>query len=161
MIKVGESFPSVTVKHLTADGMAEINTAELLKGKKVVLFAVPGAFTPTCSARHLPGYVDHAAALKAAGVDAIICMAVNDPFVMKAWGEHSKANEAVTMLPDGNGAITKALGLEFDLSGPNLGLRSHRFSMLIDNGVVKNIQLDKDGGFEVSGAETMLKVLKG
>lgn len=159
-IQVGDKFPSVTVKHMTASGLADLHTDELFQGKKVVLFAIPGAFTPTCSNQHLPGYVANADKLKAKGVDEIVCMAVNDPFVMHAWGEQHGAHGKVTMLPDGNGELTKALGLELDGRGAGLGTRSKRFSMLVENGVVKSLDVeDKAGEVSVSGAEAcMLKL---
>jgi peroxiredoxin len=156
-IKPGDAFPSITLKHLTGNGMEDISTDALMKGKKVVLFSVPGAFTPTCSAKHLPGFVNNAGALKEKGVQEIVCMAVNDPFVMNAWAKANSA-EAITMLPDGNGALTRALGLEMDGTGYGLGQRSQRFAMLIDNGVVKALNVEQPGQFEVSSAEAMLKL---
>ena len=158
-IEVGGVIPSVTLKHLTDAGMQEITTEEIFKGKKVVLFALPGAFTPTCSAKHLPGFVEQAAALKAKGVDQIVCLSVNDPFVMKAWGKDQNVGDAVFLLPDGNGALTKALGLDFDGSGFGLGTRSQRYAAIIDDGVVKLLSVDKPGAFEVSSAEAVLAAL--
>ncbi|CAK0778916.1 Glutathione-dependent peroxiredoxin [uncultured Gammaproteobacteria bacterium] len=158
-IQVGDNFPSVTLKHLTDDGLKDISTDDLIKAGKVVLFAVPGAYTPTCSARHLPGFVENAAAIKAKGVDRIVCMAVNDPFVMRAWGDSQKVGDTVIMLPDGSGALTRALGQEFDISANNLGVRSQRFAMIIDGGVVKFLAVDKPGAFEVSSAEAVLAAL--
>jgi peroxiredoxin len=158
-IKAGDPIPSVKLKHLTKDGMEEISTDEIFKGKTVVLFAVPGAFTPTCSAKHLPSFIDNAQALKAKGVQAIVCMAVNDPFVMKAWGEQAKADGKVIMLPDGNAALTKALGLEMDGTGYGLGMRSQRFAMVVENGRVKTLHVEKPGAYEVSSAEAILKTL--
>lgn len=155
-IKVNDSFPAVTLKHLTENGMQELDVGAFLKGKKVVLFAVPGAFTPTCSARHLPGYVERAKDFAAKGVDAICCMAVNDPFVMKAWAQAGNAAEAITMLPDGNGELTGKLGLELDARANGLGIRSKRFAMLIEDGVVKDVQVEAPGAFEVSSADFML-----
>lgn len=156
-IQVGDKIPSVTVKHMTPNGLAELKTDELFSGKKVVLFAVPGAFTPTCSKTHLPGYVANADKLKAKGVDAIVCLSVNDPFVMNAWAEQHGAQGKITMLPDGNGELTKALGLEMDGRGAGLGTRSKRFSMLVENGVVKSLDVeDKAGEVSVSGAEACM-----
>ena len=155
-IKVGDPIPSVKLKLLTDNGMDEVDTAELTKGKKVVMFAVPGAFTPTCSAKHLPGFIQHTDKFAAKGVDRIICLSVNDPFVMKAWGEQSGVNERVLMLPDGNAEFTKAMGLDLDASGFGLGTRSQRFAMLIEDGTVKDLQVDEGGAFEVSSAEYML-----
>ncbi len=155
MIKVGDEIPSMTLKRLGPNGMEDVSTDTLFKGK-VVLFAVPGAFTPTCSMKHLPGFVDQASAFKAKGVDRIICLAVNDPFVMKAWGEQSHTEGKLEMLPDGNGAFTKALGLEMDGSGYGLGMRSQRFALIAVDGVVKDVQVEKPGAFEVSSAESML-----
>lgn len=125
-IKVGDTFPSVTLKHLTTNGLEDVSTESLMKGKKVVLFSVPGAFTPTCSAKHLPGYVNHISQFKDKGVQEVVCMAVNDPFVMNAWAKANSAEGKVTMLPDGNGTLTRALGLEMDGAGYGLGQRSQR-----------------------------------
>ncbi|MBB6249719.1 peroxiredoxin [Nitrospirillum iridis] len=158
-IQVGDTFPSVAVKHLTDAGMQETSTEALLKGKKVVLFAVPGAFTPTCSAKHLPGFVQNAEALKAKGVDAIICLAVNDPFVMRAWAKANDVGDTVFMLPDGNGTLTRDLGLVMDGTAYNLGQRSQRFALVIDDGVVTRVDIEKPGAFEVSSAEAVLKNL--
>lgn len=157
-IKVGEAFPSITLKHLTTNGLEDVNTETLMKGKKVVLFSVPGAFTPTCSAKHLPGFVNSIDAFKGKGVQEVVCMAVNDPFVMNAWAKANNAEGKVTMLPDGNGTLTRALGLEMDGAGYGLGQRSQRFAMLIDDGVIKTINVEKAGSFEVSSAEAMLKI---
>ena len=153
-IQVGDKMPSVTVKRMTASGLADLTTDELFNGKKVVLFAVPGAFTPTCSLTHLPGYVSGAEGLKAKGVDEIVCLSVNDPFVMHAWSEQHGAQGKVTMLPDGNGELTKALGLEMDGRGAGLGTRSKRFSMVVEDGVVKSLDVeDKASDVTVSGVE--------
>lgn len=156
-IQVGDRVPSVTLKHLTEGGMQEISTDEIFKGKKVVLFSVPGAFTPTCSAKHLPGFVDHADDFKAKGVDAVVCLAVNDPFVMQAWGKANNVGDKVLMLPDGNGTLTKALGLEMDGTAHNLGHRGKRFALVAEDGVVKAVNVEQPGAFEVSSAEYVLK----
>jgi len=141
------------------DGPSSMTTAELFAGKKVVLFAVPGAFTPTCSAKHLPGFVDQAAAIKAKGVDTIACVSVNDVFVMSAWGKSAGTDDAVTMLADGNGEYTKALGLELDASGFGMGTRAKRFSAIIDDGVLTQLNIEPAGEFGLSSAETILKQL--
>jgi peroxiredoxin len=158
-INVGDKIPSVMLKQLTANGMQDLSTDTVFGGKKVVMFAVPGAFTPTCSAKHLPGFVQHLKDFQAHGID-VVCMSVNDPFVMKAWGESAKA-DGITMLADGNGSFTKALGLEMDGSGYGLGQRSQRFALYAENGVVKSLAVEKPGVFEVSTAEAMLKVVQG
>jgi peroxiredoxin len=155
-IKVGDKMPSGKMHTMTSDGPSEVSTDELFSGKKVVLFSVPGAFTPTCSAKHLPGFVNHAAELKAKGVDTIACMAVNDAFVMGAWGDHQKVGDKVMMLADGNAEYSKALGLELDLTGVAFGMRGKRFSLLVDDGVVKQVNVD-ESGFSETSAETMLK----
>ncbi|HXP05849.1 MAG TPA: peroxiredoxin [Stellaceae bacterium] len=158
-IKVGDKVPAVNFRVLTAEGPKELTSDELFKGKKVAFFAVPGAFTPTCSQRHLPGYVDKAAALKAKGVDTIACISVNDAFVMGAWGKDQKTEGKVTMLADGSGDFTRAVDLELDATRNGLGKRSQRYSMLVDNGVVKALHVEAAGKFEVSDADTMLKDL--
>ena len=158
-IKVGDKVPAVNFRVLTAEGPKELTSDELFKGKKVAFFAVPGAFTPTCSQRHLPGYVDKAAALKAKGVDTIACISVNDAFVMGAWGKDQKTEGKVTMLADGSGDFTRAVDLELDATRNGLGKRSQRYSMLVDDGVVKALHVEAPGKFEVSDAETMLKDL--
>jgi len=158
-IKVGDKVPAVNFRVLTAEGPKELTSDELFKGKKVAFFAVPGAFTPTCSQRHLPGYVDKAAALKAKGVDTIACVSVNDAFVMGAWGKDQKTEGKVTMLADGSGDFTRAVDLELDATRNGLGKRSQRYSMLVDNGVVKALHIEAPGKFEVSDADTMLKDL--
>jgi peroxiredoxin len=158
-IKVGDKIPSATFRYLSSEGPKEISSDELFGGKKVAFFAVPGAFTPTCSQRHLPTFVDKAAALKAKGVDTIACVAVNDAFVMGAWGKASGCDDKVMMLADGNGDFARALDLELDASRAGLGKRSQRYSMLVDNGVVKALHVEAPGKFEVSDAETMLKDL--
>lgn len=158
-IKVGDSVPSITLKHLTADGMQDITTDSLFKGKKTVLFSVPGAFTPTCSAKHLPGFVEQADAVKAKGVHEIVCTAVNDPFVMRAWGEKHGVEGKVTMLPDGMALLASALGLTQELSGPQLGVRGQRFALVAEDGVVTHLAVDEGGAFEASSAEAVLKAL--
>jgi peroxiredoxin len=158
-IQVGDKVPSATLKFLSPEGPKEITTDELFSGKKVALFAVPGAFTPTCSQRHLPGYVDKASDLKGKGIDQIACVAVNDAFVMGAWGKAQNVGDKVLMLADGSGDFTRAIGLELDLTKGGLGKRSQRYSMLVDNGVVKQLNVEKAGQFEVSSADAMLKGL--
>jgi peroxiredoxin len=158
-IKVGDKVPAVNFRVLTAEGPKELTSDELFKGKKVAFFAVPGAFTPTCSQRHLPGYVDKADALKAKGVDTIACISVNDAFVMGAWGKDQKTEGKVTMLADGSGDFTRAVDLELDATRNGLGKRSQRYSMLVDDGVVKALHIEAAGKFEVSDADTMLKDL--
>jgi peroxiredoxin len=159
-INVGDKIPSATLKQLTPEGVKEFTTDEIFGGKKVVLFAVPGAFTPACSQRHLPGYVDNAASLKAKGIDEIACVAVNDAFVMGAWGKEQKTEGKVRMLADGSGEFARALGLELDLTKGGLGVRSKRYSMLIDNGIVKSLNVEaQPGQVDASGAEAMLKAL--
>jgi glutaredoxin/glutathione-dependent peroxiredoxin len=158
-IKVGDKVPAVKVKQMTPEGMKDIDTGDFFKGKKVVLFALPGAFTPTCSAKHLPGFVEKAAEIKGKGVDAIACLSVNDAFVMNAWGKEQKAEGKVQMLADGNGDFTRAMGLELDGSGYGLGKRSQRYAMIVDNGTIKALNVEKPGSFEVSSAEAILKAL--
>ncbi len=155
-IKEGDKIPNVKVK---ATDMTDITTDTLFSGKKVVLFAVPGAFTPTCSNKHLPGFIEKADEIRKKGVDDIICMSVNDAFVMKAWGEERSAGDKVRLIADGNGDLTKALGLDFDGSGIGFGLRSQRFAAIVQNGVVKKLAVDAGGKFEVSSAEAILKAL--
>jgi peroxiredoxin len=159
-IAVGDKLPEATFKVRTPDGLKDVSTQELTAGKKVVLFAVPGAYTPTCHAKHVPSYLDHFAALKAKGVDTVACIAVNDAFVLDAWGKAVGADGKLTMLSDGNGTFTKAVGLDFDGSGFGLGTRSKRYSMLIDNGVVKALNIEESPGvMEVSGADRILDAL--
>ncbi len=158
-IKVGDKVPAGKFRHLTAEGPKEMTTDELFGGKKVAFFAVPGAFTPTCSARHLPGYVERAADILGKGVDTIACVAVNDAFVMGAWGKEHKTDGKVVMLADGSAEFTKAMGLELDLGRNGMGVRSQRYSMLVDNGVVKTLNVEAPGQFDVSSAEAMIKGL--
>jgi peroxiredoxin len=155
-IKAGDRMPAGTLKTMTKDGPKDVSTEELFKGKKVVLFSVPGAFTPTCDAKHLPGFVQQAAAIKDKGIDTIACMAVNDVFVMNAWGKHSNVGDKVLMLADGNGDYAKALGLELDGRGFGLGTRGQRFSILVDDGVAKTVNIEAPGQFKVSSAEHIL-----
>ncbi len=158
-IKVGDKIPSAKLQHKTKDGVQTITTGELFKGKKVVVFALPGAFTPTCSAKHLPGFVNHFNELKGKGVDTVACLSVNDAFVMSAWGKDQNVGDKVMMLADGNGDFTKAVGLTMDGTGYGMGLRSQRYAMVVDNGVVKKLQVEAPGAFEVSSAEAVLKAL--
>jgi glutaredoxin/glutathione-dependent peroxiredoxin len=158
-IKAGDRLPQATFTIFTADGPAPRTTDEIFGGKTVALFAVPGAFTPTCSARHLPGYVDHAADLKAKGVDLIACVSVNDVFVMNAWGKSANVGDDVLMLADGNGAFAKAVGLELDASKFGMGERSQRYSMIVKNGVVDKLNVEAGGEFRVSAADYMLDQL--
>ncbi|HEV2098006.1 MAG TPA: peroxiredoxin [Stellaceae bacterium] len=159
-INVGDKLPSVTLRQVTSEGPKEVSSDEFFRGKKVVLFAVPGAFTPACSQRHLPGYVDRAADIKAKGIDEIACVAVNDAAVMGAWGKNQRTEGKVTMLADGSGDLARALGLELDLSKGGLGIRSKRYSMLVDNGVVKSLSVESQPGqVDASSAEAMLKAL--
>jgi peroxiredoxin len=158
-IKVGDKVPAASFRYLSPEGPKEISSDELFGGKKVALFAVPGAFTPTCSQRHLPSYIDKASALKANGVDTIACVAVNDAFVMGAWGKSQNAEDKVMMLSDGNGDFARAIDLELDATRAGLGKRSQRYSMLVDNGVVKALHVEAPGKFEVSDADTLLKDL--
>ena len=158
-ISAGDKMPEGTLVEMTADGPTPRPTADLFGGRKVVLFSVPGAFTPTCSAKHLPGFVQHADELKAKGVDEIVCMAVNDAFVMGAWGKDQGADGKVSMLADGNADYTKALGLEMDGTGFGMGIRGKRFAMIIDDGVVKELNIEGPGEFRVSSAEHVLTQL--
>ena len=158
-IKVGDKIPSAKLQHKTKDGVQTITTDELFKGKKVVVFALPGAFTPTCSAKHLPGFVNNFNELKGKGVDTVACLSVNDAFVMSAWGKDQNVGDKVMMLADGNGDFTKAVGLTMDGTGYGMGLRSQRYAMVVDNGVVKKLQIEAPGAFEVSSAEAVLKAL--
>jgi peroxiredoxin len=165
-INVGDRLPEGTLTEMIDTerpgctvGPNNFSVAEQAKGKRIALFAVPGAFTPTCSAKHVPSYVQHFDALKAKGVDEIWCVAVNDAFVMGAWGREQKAGGKVRMMADGSATYTKALGLELDLVARGMGVRSQRYSMLVEDGVVKRLNVEAPGKFEVSGAETMLAQL--
>tara|TARA_Y100000588_G_C14197310_1_gene900807 strand:- start:642 stop:1124 length:483 start_codon:yes stop_codon:yes gene_type:complete len=157
-IQVGDKVPSATFKVMTADGPQDMSTDEVFSGKKVVFFAVPGAFTPGCSMTHLPGFVVNADAIKAKGADTIACMAVNDAFVMGAWGQGQNAEE-ILMLADGNGEFTAALGLELDASGFGMGNRAQRFGMIVDDGTVSYLGIEAPGEIKVSSAEMMLENL--
>ena len=156
-IKTGDTIPQATFNVLL-DGVQAVTTDDVFKGKKVVLFAVPGAFTPTCSAKHLPGYVDKLDEFKARNVD-VVCMAVNDAFVMDAWAKNQKAPNDILMLADGNGEFTKALGLELDATGFGMGLRAQRFALYAEDGVVKKLHVEAPGEFKVSSAEAMLAAI--
>jgi peroxiredoxin len=157
-IKTGDKIPACTLKTMGEKGPVDITTKDIFDGKKVVLFAVPGAFTPGCSMTHLPGYVVNADKIKAKGVDTIVCLSVNDAFVMGAWGKAQNAEELL-MLADGNGEFTAALGLELDGRGFGLGMRSQRFAMVVDNGTVTHLNVEAGPGVDVSSAETILALL--
>lgn len=157
MIKKGDQLPAASLQRLSSEGMQNLNNDDLFKGRKVILFSVPGAFTPTCSEAHLPGYVVNFDTFKEKGVDDILCLAVNDAFVMKAWGDSQNA-ENLLMLADGDGSFTKALGLSME-TGAFGGLRSQRYSMLVDNGVVIELNVEAPKSFEVSKAEYMLDLI--
>ena len=168
MLKVGDTLPAGTLQEFIevegngcSVGPNSFDIAKETAGKKIAIFALPGAFTPTCSAKHVPGYVAQADALKAAGVDEIWCVSVNDAFVMGAWGRDQKTAGKVRMMADGSAAFVQATGLTLDLTARGMGLRSNRYSMLVDNGVVKTLNVEAPGKFEVSDAETMLKQVKG
>jgi peroxiredoxin len=159
MIKVGDRVPAGTLTVVTKDGPQKVSAEDFFKGRKVVLFSVPGAFTPTCDAKHLPGFVEKAGDIKGKGVDVIACMAVNDAFVMKAWGKAQNTDGKVEMIADGNAEYTKALGLDMDATGFGMGTRGQRFSLLVDNGVVKQVNVEQKGEFKVSSAEHVLTQL--
>ncbi|MBW2281446.1 MAG: peroxiredoxin [Deltaproteobacteria bacterium] len=158
-IQVGDRFPEAKVQIATENGIENSTTADLLGGKKVVLFAVPGAFTPTCSAKHLPGFIDRADEITGKGVDSILCLSVNDAFVMDAWAKDRGAGSKVTMVADGSGEITRALGLEMDGSSFGMGMRCQRFAAVIDDGTVTVLQVEAPMKFEVSSAEAILAAL--
>lgn len=159
MIKQGDKIPVLKLMAATPEGPREVDTGELIGTGKTVLFAVPGAFTPTCSAKHLPGFVQHAADFKAKGVKKVICLAVNDAHVMGAWAKDQKVGESVVMLADGSAAFTKELGLELDLTARGMGVRSQRFALIADDGIVTHLFVEQPGGFDVSRAEAVLEVL--
>jgi len=154
MIKAGDRIPEFTFTRMTDKGPAPIGTQDVFGGKKVVFFAVPGAFTPTCSKQHLPGYVASAEAIRARGIDTIVCLAVNDVFVMDAWGKAQNVGDKVLMLADGNAEFTKKLGLELDATKSGMGTRSRRFSMVVEDGIVKELNVESPGEFKVSSAES-------
>jgi peroxiredoxin len=158
-IQVGQKLPAATFKVPTSAGIEDRTTDQLFAGKKVVLFSVPGAFTPTCSAKHLPGFVQRAGELRGKGVDAIVCLAVNDAFVMGAWAKDQQVGDAIVMAADGNGAFAKALGLDFDGSKFGMGVRSQRFALVAEDGVVTHLAVEAPGKFEVSSAEAVLAKL--
>ena len=159
-ISVGDKLPEATFLTMTAEGPTQMSTADVFDGRKVVLFAVPGAFTPTCHMKHLPGFVTHADQLKAKGVESIACVSVNDVFVMNAWSEQSGAKDVLTFLADGNADFTKAIGMELDASGVGLGLRSQRYAMLVDDGVVTVLNVEEvPSSTEASSAEKILAAL--
>ena len=158
-IKVGDTIPSMKLMMATAEGPKETSTEEIFKGKKVVLFAVPGAFTPTCSVKHMPGFVQNADAFKAKGVDTVACIAVNDVFVMGAWGKEQGTAGKIEMLADGAAAFARAIGLELDLNGRGMGWRSQRYALVAQDGVVTHLGVEAPGGFEVSKAEAILEAL--
>ncbi len=158
-ISVGDRIPSVSVMMSGEDGPQKMDSVEALGQGRVALFSVPGAFTPTCSAKHLPGFIENADALKAKGIDKIVCMSVNDAFVMKAWGDAQNSSSEVEMLADGNADFSRAIGLTFDGSGFGMGERAQRFSAIIENGVLKTLNVETPGAFEVSSAEYLLNQL--
>jgi glutaredoxin/glutathione-dependent peroxiredoxin len=158
-IKVGDKIPSVTVRFVTAEGMQSVSSDEFFAGKRVAVFGLPGAYTRTCSSRHLPGYVTNADALKKKGIDAVACVSVNDAFVMDAWGKDHGAPGKVVMLGDGSAELTEALGLSIDRTSAGMGIRSQRYSMIVDNGVVTALNIEPSGEYGVSSAEAMLEKL--
>ncbi len=159
-IKAGERIPGGKLKQMGPDGPVNVSAGELLGAGRVVLFSVPGAFTPTCSAKHLPGFIENAAALRAKGIDRIVCTAVNDVFVMNAWGKAAGVGDAIVMAADGNGEYAAALGLELDARGFGMGMRGQRFALVIEDGVVKQVHVEAPGEFKVSSAEHVLASLK-
>ena len=158
-IQTGDKLPDATFVKVTENGPEQVTTADYFKGRKVALFSVPGAFTPTCSAKHLPGFVDKADELKAKGIDEIACTAVNDAFVMGAWGKNAEAGATVTMLADGNGAFAEAVGLTMDGTAFGMGKRGQRFSMIVNDGVVEQLNVEAPGEYRASSAETLLEQL--
>ncbi len=157
-ISIGDRIPNVVMNEMTGDGPAEISSEELFGGKKVVLFALPGAFTPTCSASHLPGFVANADKIKAKGADDVVCLSVNDAWVMDAWGKHQNADE-IHMVADGSANFTQAVGLELDRTAGGMGMRSQRYAMIVEDGVVTALNVEEPGKFEKSSAEAMLALL--
>ena len=158
-LKVGDKIPEVTLKAMTSDGIEDVSTGELFRGRKVVLFALPGAFTPTCSAKHLPGFIEKADEIKSKGVDEIVCLAVNDAFVMGAWAKAHGAGDAVKLVADGNAEFSRAVGLDFDGSNFGMGVRSQRYAAIVDDGVVTHLAVEEPMKFEVSSAEAILAAL--
>ena len=158
-LQVGDKVPSVTLYEMGNDGPVAVNTDEFFAGRKVVLFALPGAFTPTCSAQHVPGFVNNADEIKAKGVDSIACLATNDAFVMGAWGKDQGAGDKVQMLADGSGDFTRAAGFEFDLSERGLGVRSKRYAMVVEDGKITTLNMEDGGGLTISSAESILEAL--
>jgi peroxiredoxin len=158
-IKVGDKLPNVTLTEATAEGPRPVTTDDFFKGKKVALFAVPGAFTPTCSAKHLPGFKQQSEDIRGKGVDVIACISVNDAFVMRAWGEDQAVGDDIVMLADGGADFSRAIGLEFDASKFGMGLRSQRYSMIVDDGVVTQLNIEQPGEFKVSAADYLLAQL--
>jgi peroxiredoxin len=158
-IKIGDKLPAVEFNVMTADGQQKLSTDVVFAGRKVVLFAVPGAFTPTCSNNHMPGFLTHLDAVKAKGVDTVACTSVNDVHVMNAWAKHSGADGKIMMLADGNASFAKACGLEKDLDVAGMGLRSSRYAMIVENGIVKALNIEEKAGVNVSGAEAILALL--
>ena len=159
MIKVGDTIPAINLRQVTDSGVQDVNAQDFFKGKRVALFAVPGAFTSTCSAKHLPSFANNAAPLRNKGVDVIACTAVNDAAVMRAWGEHSNTAGTITMLADGNGDFARALGVDADMSKNGMGRRSRRYSMLVDDGVVKQFHLEEPGAFGISSGDHLVALL--
>lgn len=158
-IAIGDKLPTVDLYLMGEKGPDKVTSSDLFTGKRSVLFAVPGAFTPTCSRAHLPGYVVKSDELLSKGVDQIVCLSVNDAFVMDAWGKQQNADDKILMVADSDGGFTRAVGLEVDLSARGLGLRSQRYAMVIDDGVVTHLNVEEPGKFEVSDADTMLRAL--
>ena len=159
MIKVGDAMPSMKLMQAGPDGPVEVSTDELLRGKRAVVFATPGAFTPTCNLRHVPGFLENMDALTAKGVEVVVCVAVNDVFVMGAWAREMGVDGRLVMLADGSGALTKALGMELDLTARGLGVRSNRYAMVVEDGRVTHLAVEPPGGFDVSKAESVLAAL--
>ncbi|WP_294390685.1 peroxiredoxin [uncultured Sphingomonas sp.] len=158
-IKVGDTMPAATLARMTADGPEKLDMQSFFTGKRTALFSVPGAFTPTCSARHLPGFIDKAGELKAKGIDQIAAVSVNDVFVMDAWGKSAGAGDAVVMLADGNGDFIRALGLELDATGFGMGMRGQRFAMIVNDNIVEQLFVEEPGQFNVSSADYMLAAI--
>ena len=159
-IKTGDRIPNISLSTMTADGPKDISTDEIFSGKKVLMFALPGAFTPTCNMAHLPGYVVNHDAIKEKGVDTIVCLAVNDPFVMGAWGQAQNVEDNILMLSDGSASLTEALGLELDLTARNFGIRSQRYALIAEDGVITHLNVESSGPeLKVSDAETMMALL--